>query len=506
MSDLLQTDWFVWGIGLILGFQILVVLLGELLYRADRRALPIGPILRAARNTVLPLLVIYIFTVKLLGEPADAIAVRAIATAFWISVLYTGLLLMNALVFQQAPEGTWRHSAPSLFQDLLRLLLVAIGAAIVLAVVWEQNLGGLIAALGVGSIVLGLALQETLGNLMSGIALLFEKPFSIGDWIEVGDEQGEVVEVNWRSVHVRTRERNLLVFPNSVLGRESIVNYARPSALQNLRLSFAFSLEDPPNKIKRVLREVAEQMDTVLDHPPPNALAREVLNDRIRYEAFLFINQPKLIPQIVDVYTTRVWYALQRAGLQMPLPTAYEINVRERLSGIPEVDVAETLRTALGFSALDAQDVNDLANHASVQHFAEGETVVATGRIAEAIYVIVSGSLGANWAPQGIVVAEIRLEPGETIGLTSLTRQQPSELRVECKDDAIVLALPRESVEKLLQDNTGFAHELAQLQAVRMEALQRAQAEWQEPVGIKPVVLPVSMRKPQSELDEADAS
>jgi len=87
VRDLLQLEWFVWGIGLILSFQILVVVLGELLYRADRRELPVAPILRAARNTLLPLLVIYVFVVKVLGEPDDAIAVRAIATALWISVL-----------------------------------------------------------------------------------------------------------------------------------------------------------------------------------------------------------------------------------------------------------------------------------------------------------------------------------------------------------------------------------------------------------------------------------
>ena len=99
------------------------------------------------------------------------------------------------LVFENAAKESWRSRAPKLFQDLIRLLLVVIGAAIVLSVVWRQDLGGLIAALGVGSIVLGLALQETLGNLMSGIALFFERPFSVGDWISVGGKSGQVVQI-----------------------------------------------------------------------------------------------------------------------------------------------------------------------------------------------------------------------------------------------------------------------------------------------------------------------
>ena len=126
------------------------------------------------------------FLSKIVGLEADSATMRSVATLFWISVIYAVLLFVNLLLFEQAAAGSWRARAPKLFQDLLRVLLVVIGAAIVLSVVWRRDLGGLVAALGVGSIVLGLALQETLGNLMSGIAMLFERPFSIGDWIEVG--------------------------------------------------------------------------------------------------------------------------------------------------------------------------------------------------------------------------------------------------------------------------------------------------------------------------------
>lgn len=504
MTGILSSNWFIWGIGLILAFQVLVVLLGELLYRADRRTLPIAPILRAARNTVLPLSVIYIFMINVLEMPGDTIAVRAIGTALWISVLYAGLLLMNLLVFQQAPEGTWRHSAPSLFQDLIRMLLVAIGAAIVLAVVWEQNLGGLIAALGVGSIVLGLALQETLGNLMSGIALLFEKPFTIGDWIEIGDEQGEVVEINWRSVHVRTRERNLLVFPNSVLGREAIVNYARPSSLQTLRLSFAFSLEDPPNKVKEVLKGTAEEMELVLDDPAPRALAREVLDDRIRYETFLFIDQPRALPQIVDEYTSKVWYAARRAGVELPLPAAYEIKIDKPLDRRDNVDVGACLKQAQGFEVLADDDIRGLCDAAEVMMFAAGETVIAQGAIADAVYVVNTGSLRVTWTPEDEVVAEMFLGPNEVVGVASLARQQASHTHIECANDTTLIRIANDAVDDCLQKDARLAHEFARLFDVRAVALRQARDAFVADSAADDTVLPVNMRKPQDEPDDAD--
>jgi small-conductance mechanosensitive channel len=111
---------------------------------------------------------------------------------------------------------------PKLLLDILRLILVLIGACFVVSGVWNQDLSGLLTALGVSSIVLGLALQNTLDNVMVGIAVLFERPFEVGDWITVGAITGEVMEMNWRSVRVRTRDRDLVVVPNSVIGKETL--------------------------------------------------------------------------------------------------------------------------------------------------------------------------------------------------------------------------------------------------------------------------------------------
>ena len=160
MSELLAKDWFVWGIGLILGFQLLVVVLGEAIYRANRRELPIARIFRALRNVILPLGVLFLLLTRLLGIERGSVSVRLVETALWVSIVYVVLLAFNTVVFEKASKESWRSRAPKLFQDLVRLLLIVIGAAIVLSVVWRQDLGGLVAALGVGSIVLGLALQE----------------------------------------------------------------------------------------------------------------------------------------------------------------------------------------------------------------------------------------------------------------------------------------------------------------------------------------------------------
>ena len=84
MSDLFATDWFLWGVCLILGFQLLVVLLGEAIYRADRRTLPVGRIFRVLRNLVLPLGVLFILLTQLLDVERGSVMVRLVETALWV--------------------------------------------------------------------------------------------------------------------------------------------------------------------------------------------------------------------------------------------------------------------------------------------------------------------------------------------------------------------------------------------------------------------------------------
>ena len=474
MNDLLVTPWFLWGAGIILAFPIGVVLIGEWIYRAETSGSALVPVLRGVRGAVLPLLAIDLFLIEVLGVDSQGILGRAIATMLWISLIYAALLALNVVVFSQAAEGSWRGTAPKLFQDLLRLSLVAVGASIVLSVVWNRDLGGLLAALGVGSIVLGLALQETLGNLMSGIALLFERSVNTGDWVEVGDREGEVIEVNWRSVQIRDLRRNLLVIPNSLLGREVFVNHARPARQQRLRLPFGFSLDDAPNRVKEVLVETARQTPDVLAEPPPLALVREVLEDRIRYEMTFSISEPRHLRRIVDDFTTRLWYAMRRAGLHFPYPVAYEIKRDDPLA--VEVDDSQRLHHVLagvpGFRRLDAASLATVAAASRVVEYAAGETVLEMGSEPNELFVVIGGRarLESKTASEARAsVSAALLETGEIFGEVALSRGQPSAFRVVAESDLELACVPVAALEDSFGANAPAASEFARVIDLRKE-------------------------------------
>ncbi|MGB7564050.1 MAG: mechanosensitive ion channel domain-containing protein, partial [Prochlorococcaceae cyanobacterium] len=246
-----------WGISLAIGFPLLTIVLGEVIHRLKRRGLAIASTVRLVRDVLLPILVLLVFLQHLLMVDPGSRLFRTVETVFWVCVIHAALSLLNVILFEQAEADTWRSRVPKLLIDLARLFLILLGTAFVLATVWNADLAGLVTALGVSSIVIGLALQDTLGSVMSGIALLFERPFTVGDWLEVGGVVGQVIDINWRAVRLLTLEQEMVVIPHKLISSEIIRNFTKPNPIHAERIQIGFSYNDPPNLARQVLKSTA---------------------------------------------------------------------------------------------------------------------------------------------------------------------------------------------------------------------------------------------------------
>jgi small-conductance mechanosensitive channel len=266
------------------GFPLLVIALGEWSYRLQKRGKALATTLQAVRNLVLPVLVFLLFGRHVFQLPPSSEVIKTVETLFWLSIIHAALSLLNAVLFEQAKADTWRAKVPKLLVDLFRLLVVVLGAAIVLATVWGADLAGLATALGVSSIVIGLALQDTLGSITSGIALLFERPFSVGDWLQIGDLAGQVIDINWRAVRLQTFEREMVVIPHKLISGEIIRNFSRPLPIHAERIQIGFSYNHPPNLAKKVLYSTARETNGILSNPEPQIFTLSYDDSAITYE------------------------------------------------------------------------------------------------------------------------------------------------------------------------------------------------------------------------------
>ena len=487
LDDLLAEPWLPWAVGLTVGFPLLTVLLAEIGERLGGRHAAAGPLVAGLRRVVLPLLAAHLFLTRLLGFAGDHLAVRVTYTALLVGVLYAGLFLADAVLFSTAERGSWRSRVPKLFLDLSRAFLILLGTGLIASVVWGADLGGFLAALGVGSIVLGLALQDTLGNLMSGIAILFERPFSVGSWVRVdGDAaiEGRVLEMNWRSVRLLTRENDLLVVPNLSLAGSTLRVFDKPRSLHLERIAVGFSYSDPPGRVREVLLGLARDVAAVLDDPAPEVFTLSYDDSSIGYELRVWTDDYAAVPRLRDAVLARVWYAARRGGLTIPFPLRTVLNYDG-----PAVDAAERppvtaalLRTATAFATLGEATLDELAAHARTQRFAAGESVTAAGDECRTLYLVLEGTAELYLPPTDGEAADApgrivgRLTRGDFFGALALLTDGSGSLSTRAVTELRVAAIDSAAVRHMLDHDRPLAREFAALVETRRDAVRRVRA------------------------------
>ena len=469
-----------WVGALILLFPLAMLVLGELLRQMQRQRHPLAGAVGILRNLVLPALSLHILLQQVIGLAATTVPMRVADTLLWISLIYGALSLLNGVLFEEAPKGSWQSKVPQLFRDLGRFLLILIGSSIVLSTVWGADLGGFLTALGVGSLVLGLALQDSLGNIFSGVALLFEQPIALGDWIEIGENQGEVVEVNWRAVHLLTDQRILLIVPNSELGKTSFKNYNRPIAAYFEIVPVSFSYDDPPNKVRHWLQATALEIEGVLKDPPPEINLISYGDFAIQYEVQLPCPDPARGPAIRHEYLRRLWYVARRHRLTIPYQGAEMANQPVPLS--PEAIQAERLRVlreASCFAVLPASRLDQIAAGAEVRDYAAEEVVLDQGMALVGLYLILEGSAELsvlNAKGQSRILGV--LTTGEFFGeRSSLLHDRISEATVRAIEDLRVMVIDAETLQQAVDDYPRLAQDLGQVMEIRLRALESLEAE-----------------------------
>jgi small-conductance mechanosensitive channel len=471
----LNATMLLWAIALIVGFPVLVIGLGELIYRLQRQGKPLAVTLRVLRNLVLPVLVFLLFLRQVLHFPASGQLVKSIETLFWLCVIHAALSLLNAILFEQAKADTWRARFPKLLIDLFRLFLVSLGGAIVLATVWGADLAGLVTALGVSSIVIGLALQDTLGSVMSGIALLFERPFSVGDWLRVGDVVGQVIDINWRAVRLQTLEREMIIIPHKLIGAEIIRNYNQPQRLHAERICMGFSYNDPPNLAKYVLRSTALETQGVLADPEPQIFTLSYDDSAITYEVKFFIENYGDLEEIRDRFMTRVWYAAQRNRLTIPFPirTLYHFHGPTSQAQGASKKFAESMQSIPSFVPLDKpENPSTHSQRNSLQHFGSGEKVVRQGHDSDDLYIIISGQALMTVTDElGQEHEVLLLQTGEFFGEMTLFSGEVSMVSVKAIQDLEVMALSASVVNQMIERQPSFAREISQILEIRRAAV-----------------------------------
>jgi small-conductance mechanosensitive channel len=463
MNDLLASSWFYWAVGVALGLPVGLVLLTELQHSLVRKKSFMARPVSLLRNYLLPLGALLLLLIKATEIPTRDTPVKVIATLFGFVVMVLLLSGINATIFQAAPEGTWRKRIPSIFVDVARFLLIAVGLAIIFSYIWGAHIRGLVTALGITSIVIGLTLQNSVGQIISGLLMLFEQPFRLGDWIETSAARGRVVEVNWRAVHIDTGT-GLQITPNSVLAVASFTNLSRPPGTYKIKITTVFSEDDPPDRVCAMLSRVASELPQLRPDGTPKAIPLGGL----QYRTSIPLKSPADDNAAKSTFLRWVWYASRREGLHL--------DEAEDEFGTPEA-VEEAIRTVVApMLRLSPMDQQQLAQHATVVRYGGDEIMEHVGDVPAGMTFIVSGRVRVT-APSedGSLVPITTLEVGSFLGQTALTRQ-PVVANAQALGEVAAVRIGREHIEELLEQKPLLLQELGRLIEERRSHVKRALA------------------------------
>ena len=462
MTSVVDAPWFYWAVGVAIGLPVGLVVLTELRVALTRRGSSLARPVGLIRNYILPLAALLLLLVKATEVSAEATPVRIVSTVFGFVVLVLLLSGLNATLFQGAPEGSWRQRIPSIFLDVARFLVIAVGLAIIFSYVWGANVGGLFTALGISSIVLGLTLQNSVGQIISGLLLLFEQPFRIGDWVDTPSARGRVVEVNWPATHIDTGS-GLHIIPNSVLANASFANLSRPAGEHSISVETEFGPDDPPDDVCRLLVRVAR----TLPHLRPGAAPTSVVTGAGTYTTTIPVTSPADGSGARATFLRWTWYAARRAGL--------------KLDGVEDgFGSAQRLETSLRIIAptlrLSHTDQQLLLPHVRITRYGADETIQSPGQVPKRMTFIVNGRVRLVAAADDGALVPVRIvDEGDFIGSTTLTRE-PVRSGAYAVDEVTVLQIEREHMEALVMRKPLLLQEIGRTIEERSDEVRRALA------------------------------
>jgi small-conductance mechanosensitive channel len=457
-----------------IGIAVALILISAVaVHKSERRTVLRAPIILLALNVLLVL-------VRLpLSDESDIAKGLEIAAHFFLLLsLGRTLFVLIVDVFIGA-----RLSRPlsRIIRDILQgFVYTGVGVIVLRQMGVEPS--SLLTTSALLTAVIGLSLQETLGNLFAGLAIQAQRPFEVGDWIAVDEASanvGRVIEINWRATTVLTAEQVELIIPNGVLAKTSIRNFTKPTKLTRRVVEVEAPYDVSPAKVEEALLSASRGVLGVLATPAPAVLMKGFGESGILYHLHFWIDDFSLRDRTESAVRQRVWSSFQRAGIVIPFPirTVYMEAVTAESQAEAQKRAIALRKTAIegvDFLVAIPEDLRrQLAVLSRTCHFMPGEVVIRQGEQGSEFYIVQKGEVavlvGLGADNNNAEVA--RLGPGKFFGEMSLVTGESRTATVQATMDTELVEVGKEAFHALLVQDPGLAESITAVLIERQIAI-----------------------------------
>jgi small-conductance mechanosensitive channel/CRP-like cAMP-binding protein len=405
------------------------------------------------------------------------------------------LLLMFGLVnlLVAVIINPWRDDRvpdrfPNIVQDATVVLVFGVAAALILR-------DRVLAATAAGAVVLGFALQDTLGNLFAGLAIQIEKPFRVGHWVRLGNQDGLVREITWRATKIRTEAGNFIIVPNSALAKDTIINYSEPSVHMRIELHVGAAYESAPNDVRAAILDAIRHEPLLAPDREPEVLVDDFGAYAIDYLIRVWITDFTQAHWICDHVRTSIYYTFRRRGISIPYPVEVQMT-RDWSEPAPEPEkLAGTLAATQIFAALTGAQRDALVRTARSAVYGRNEAIVREGDAGSSMFVVAGGEAAVTLGGSAQPVAQ--LHAGDFFGEMSLLTGDPRSATVTAVTDCSVVELTADGFRDVVMAEPNVADLVCSAVEARRAALEHHRASAAHPAsgGAAPKSIMTRMRQ-----------
>lgn len=379
---------------------------------------------------------------------------------------------------------------PKIFRDIMEGLVYMAAVLIVLRQAGAQ-LDALLTTSALLTAVIGLSLQDTLGNLFAGLSIQAQNPFAVGDWIQYDEDPemiGRVVEINWRATKVITLDRVEVVIPNGPLARAPIRNFTKPTPLSRRSIHVVVPREEPPHRVQHAILSGLQDAPGVLGKPTPSVVTHEFTERGVRYWVRYFTGDFEAREVTDGIVRDRIWYALNRANIELAVPlfdvdvTHDDESARARMRAEAVARRKAMLERIDFCRALPDEQLEELAVSANERPYAPSELVIRAGEPGEELFIVQRGELAVllgEGTPEEVEVA--RLAAGSFFGEMSVMTGEPRSATVRTLSTSSLLVVDKAAFKSILDRSPELAGRISEILAQRQEQLDSASSKHNAP-------------------------
>jgi small-conductance mechanosensitive channel len=404
---------------------------------------------------------------ELTGSPfRDAVhAILKIAWWLWAAWFLVGVL-RAVVVFQRSPrEG-------KLVQDLLAGLVYLAAVFAIVAYVFDLPIRGLLATSGVVAIILGLALQSTLGDVFSGIVLSFSRPYRPGDWVNLeGGTDGRVIEMNWRATYILTARRDLAIVPNSTIAKSKIVNVSSPSGIHGTTVTIQLDAKTPPSTGSEILDHAVLNCRLIVATPAPTITVKTINASYTEFDVTFFVEELASSGKAQNELFDLMFRHLAAAGIDLASPQSQpDMASLDKSSQHAKTGPANLLDLVAIFATLTADERAAIAAKLQQRSYDKGETLVEPGIVLQSLFIVGNGVLSLTRDEIEGEMEVMRLGPGDHFGEIGLLTGAAATAKISALVPTTVYELAKSDLAPILEGRSQVAQELCRALAQRQAA------------------------------------